>query len=269
MTKPTFSDEQLMLYADGDADEHTAAAIREQAAQDPAIAARIEMFAASRRLLRNAFEPVMHEPVPPRLLGTIQALGADTAPSAAKVVPFPRRARVRARTALPRALAASIALLLVFCAGWWSRDFAIPRTGSNVLVAEVAALPAPVASALDRLPSGETVPVRFGSTSTEVVMLASYRSGNAVCREFEAAPSASSAAQPVRGLACREDNRWVARAVAAAETAPASNDSYQPASGTNDLAKILGPVSALSATDEKKLLADGWQAETSMHGGTR
>jgi hypothetical protein len=261
MSTMKFSDEELMSYADGELDGPQAQAIREAASGDPAIAARIEMFTASRKLLHYAFESAIEEPVPQRLRDAIEALGEDDEDiERPRVVPFPeRRAPTPVRAWMPRALAASAALLVAVATGWWLRDAAPPGAGSNALLASVASLPAPVSDALEHLPSGEVRNVRFGGNQVEVLTLATYASGNTFCREFETTASADQTPQSIRGVACRQNNQWVARAVADQAPSAGADDSYRPASGSSDLMSVIGRSPALSASEEQDLLANGWR----------
>jgi len=113
MQKP--SDELLIAYLDGEVDAETAAELRAALARDPALAAEAEALRESAAALRLAFDDVLHESVPERLIAA-----ARGATPVEKVVRFPeartqKEAPARRRwtgwAALP--MAASLAGLLV------------------------------------------------------------------------------------------------------------------------------------------------------------
>ena len=67
MNSREFTDEQLMAYVDGELDEQTCHRI-EAALDDHDLAARINTFASTRELSFNAYQHILNQPVPPRLL---------------------------------------------------------------------------------------------------------------------------------------------------------------------------------------------------------
>lgn len=73
----TFSDETLMAYADGELDAATRAAVETAAAADPQLAQRIAQHRTLRARLRGAFEPVLAEPLPERLLAAARGAGGE------------------------------------------------------------------------------------------------------------------------------------------------------------------------------------------------
>jgi anti-sigma factor RsiW len=112
------SDDRLVAYLDGELD---AAARREVEAQldaDPTAAERLAALARSDTLVRAAYDEVLHEPVPERLIAA--ARGGAPASEAPKILPFKRHRPggappARWRSALP--IAASIVGLLVGVGG--------------------------------------------------------------------------------------------------------------------------------------------------------
>ncbi len=279
MSEPMLSDEVLMAYADHELPEPEAIAVRERAGHDPAIAGRIAMFKASRKVLSEVFDPVLDAPVPQRLVDAVQALGRE---NGARHTDRPRRqtgsgvvrlrgwwqramASLRDVAAWPRAwrqlaIATSVACFvgivsgwLLATSGWWQDD-------SNSLAAQVASLPEPVLDALDRLPSGERATARFdGLGVAELLPIASYENGGSVCREFEISRPSTGGPQAVRGVVCRSDGRWLLKALADLTTSKAQGDVYRPASVGEDLAPVLGLGRSLSQQEERQLLANGWR----------
>ena len=74
-------DQTLMAYADDELDAATRAQVEAALARDPALAARVEEHRALRAELNAAFDPVLDEPVPDRLLAAVKPpVRGDSAP---------------------------------------------------------------------------------------------------------------------------------------------------------------------------------------------
>lgn len=113
MQKP--SDELLIAYLDGELDADSADEVAAAIGRDPALADAAQRLAETAAALRAAFDDVLHEPVPERLLAAARGeVGAE------KVVKFPEP---RKRTATQSAaswqrwvalpIAASVACLMI------------------------------------------------------------------------------------------------------------------------------------------------------------
>lgn len=280
MSETIFSDEVLMAYADGELLEAETAAVRERAKHDPAIAGRIAMFKASRKVLSAAFDPVLDAPVPQRLVDAVRALGRENGlmrgdeQGRRTVVgvswlrgwrQHPMAASLRGIAAWLRgwqqhAMAASVACFLGIVGGWLLATGGWWQDDSGSLATQVASLPEAVLDALDRLPSGERATARFdGLGEGELLPIASYESGGSVCREFEISRPSAEGTQAVRGVVCRSDGRWLLKALADLTTKKTQGDVYRPASGGEDLAPVLGLGRPLSQEEERQFLVNGWR----------
>lgn len=243
----THSDEVLMAYVDGELDADAAAAVEAALAKDTALAARVARQRALRRAVHAAFEPVLEEPMPQRLLAT--ARGTVLAP-----------ARARRWTWFEwGAMAASVAIGVVLGAMLLDgARLSVPGIGPAAdIAADEAGLRArgALAHALqDQLAASQPAdaPVRIGvsfvSTSGEF------------CRSFTLAPAG--ARMPVGGLACRRAGAW--RLLAVAEADPGSVAQYRqagapiPASVQRALEeRIRGD--ALDAAAERAARQRGWE----------
>lgn len=237
----TFTDEQLMAYADGELAGAERAAVETAIATDPALAARVESYRAGRRLLKQRFAAVAGEPVPQRLLDLLQPPAASD-----KVVPLRPRAAApvtaprRTRPVWPMALAASLLLALGLAGGGW------------LLRGPAAVTADPLLAVLEQSPSGELR--RTGDE--EFLVLASLATADGRwCREYERGP-AGGAMQ--RGLACRgADGGWSEEALPAAP-APQGDGGYQLAGAGDDPAAALG-ARRLDADEEAARIAAGWR----------
>lgn len=250
----TYTDEELMAFADGELPAAEAQAIAAAAREDALLARRIAPFADSRRILQDAFGDALRQPVPKRLLALLGE-AADSGAEASKVVPLPRRGAGW----VPMALAASLALAVGLYAGGWMEQRGVP---GGLQVAGLPADPAALGRALETLPSGEPLAVETAGVRYEILPLASLRMATgAWCREFESSVSGGDAPQRARGVACREpDGQWAARAVASlsADTMPPP-EGYVPATGgAPDLTAALGAAQRLTPDEEARQIQRRW-----------
>jgi anti-sigma factor RsiW len=116
-------DADVHAYADGQLPPERAAAIEARCNDDAEVMARIAEIRAQNAALRDALDPMLAEPVPPRLLAAAIA---------------PPQAR-RERRWLPPAVAAAAALLIGLGVGWLGRDALIERGGTPTTFARQAA----------------------------------------------------------------------------------------------------------------------------------
>jgi anti-sigma factor RsiW len=106
MQKP--SDEFLVAYLDGELDAASCAEIEAWLAQDPATRERLARLTESAAAVRAAFDEVLREEVPARLLAAAHGTGATAEARVAEVVPF------RARRGAPQWMAG-----LASYRRWW------------------------------------------------------------------------------------------------------------------------------------------------------
>lgn len=71
MNPRAYSENDIHLALDGELPADDLAGYEHWLASTPGMSARAERYAADRERLRNALEPVLHEPVPARLLGVL------------------------------------------------------------------------------------------------------------------------------------------------------------------------------------------------------
>jgi anti-sigma factor RsiW len=109
---PQPADERLIAYLDGELDGAERREVEAWLAGDPAMRERMAELAATAALVRLAFDDVMHEPIPERLLA---AARGETAPAGAgaRVLPFqPRGTPAPTMPARRRRLMAPLAAAL-------------------------------------------------------------------------------------------------------------------------------------------------------------
>jgi len=216
MTPTDLSDERLMAYADDALDAESAEVIAHALREDPAAAARVEMFRATAERLRAA--AAADREVPAALSGRVRAmLAAPDMPAAGAVTSLAPRRGARSVPFWQVPLAAGIALAIGLGGGalWTARDGPARSTG-------LALAPAgDLRQALGALPSGDSQTLADGST---VTVIASYRTeADTLCREFE---RTAAGGDTLAAVACRDGDVWQTRL---AVTAGSGGDGYAPA----------------------------------------
>jgi hypothetical protein len=242
-----YDDETLMAYADGELDEVLSAEISSAVERDPALARRVAQHRALRAEVSGAFEPVLGQPVPERLLAAAQAAAA---PQRRGVVrQFPPRTRTDRRWGSREWAALAASLVLGMLLSW---QFIAPSRRTMITAANGALVArGALARALDsQLASTQRPedPVQIGLT---------FRSQDgSYCRSFTL-PRAATA-----GLACRAAGEWripVTTAAAAAEGGVRQAASPPPAVLSAIEARIAGD--ALDAAGEENARLGGWDAQ--------
>ena len=181
------TDDDLMRFADGEADTATIVAVTAAVAADPRVAARVEQYRAQRAFAAASFDDVLAEPVPDHLLALLRPAATVTDIMAAREKRV-RRFPLSQWSALAATLVAGVAV---------GHLLAPPAVAPLVADARLA-------SSLDGRP---VAAIRIGF---------SYRDGTATyCRVFR-----DDRAGPTSGVACRDDDGWRLRVVAAAVPRP-------------------------------------------------
>jgi hypothetical protein len=209
----TFPDEVLMAYADDELDTGTRAAVEAAMAADPEIARRIAQHKALRGRVHSAFNKVLEEPVPARLLQGVR--GGPSEHRENNIVPLrPRGVR---RWAGPQWTAIAASLIIGVIAG---RLLLAPSgTGPIVMRDGEVVASATLAGALsDQLAAHQPAagPVSLG---------VSFRSKSGeYCRTFTWRETAALA-----GLACRATAGWQVRVLAPTQSPAVDSGSYRQA----------------------------------------
>lgn len=213
-----FSDEVLMAYADNELDEKTRAAVEAALASDPELARQVAHHQRLRARLRSAFEPVIEEPVPARLLEAARnAAAASRVPSRSNVIPLPRRGARGG--SIPRWAALAASLLVGVLGGWIA--FRIVGSGPITMRNGHMLARGLLADALtNQLASSQSAaqPVQIG---------VSFRSKSGeYCRTF------SMRAPAVAGLACHAARGWRLQVLTGTEEGGAATGGYRQAASS-------------------------------------
>lgn len=243
-----FPDEILMAYADGEVDADLRRRIEAAMALDPTIAERIARHRGLRDELGAAFDGVLDEPIPARLLDAAHETPAATvtdlgAARAAKQ----RAANPKRRWSWPEWTAIAASLLIGILAG---RSALQPSqsdlfaTSADGVVAR-GELSAALTDQLGGVPDDASV--RIGLTFRD--------RGGAYCRTFTASATA--------GFACRDDDVWKVRALS--EDAVSKQAGEYRQAGTQLPPAILTAVEhsmageALDREQEQAARAGNWK----------
>ncbi|HYL72262.1 MAG TPA: anti-sigma factor [Candidatus Dormibacteraeota bacterium] len=241
----TFSDETLMAYADGELDAATRAAVESAAAADPQLAQRIARHRALRARLQGAFEPLLAQPVPERLLAVARGTGGERRGD--NVIAF--GARRPPRWSWPQWGAMAASLIVGVLLGPLLLRSGAPRAPLDVSGGRVLASGALAHALSQQLASGQpaAAPVSIG------ISFRARRGG--YCRTFVLHQE-----QSLAGLACREGSSWQVMALAQSAASPGgyrqAASALPPAvAGTLDELMEGDPLDAAS---EAAARAHGW-----------
>jgi hypothetical protein len=226
----TFSEETLMAYADNELDAPTRSAVEAAMAADPEIARRVAAHKALRGKLRVAFDQVLEEPAPQRLVDA--ARGVPAVRREGNVIPLRRKSATRRAWPQWAAVAASLVIgFLVGQAMLLRGPGTVPVSSRNGQFLANGVL----ARALSEQLAGqaEQGPVHVGVSFKA-------RSGS-YCRTF-----IYQEATALAGLACREHDEWHVQVLAQTESQPQSG-------GTLRQAASEIPKSVLDAAEDMRV----------------
>jgi hypothetical protein len=196
----TFDDETLMAYADGELDGAARAALEAAIASDSALAQRVARHRQLRRRLQAAFEPVLRESPPERLLASAR----DVRTAAGSVVPL--RSRPAPRWSWPQWSAIAASLVIGVLAG---AVLLRPDAGSGPIVARNGQVLAggALSSALSEQLASTQPP------NAPVLIGVSFLTRDGLyCRTFVLEDRRAFA-----GIACHEHGSWQLRVLARSE----------------------------------------------------
>ncbi len=251
MTIGPISDERLSAYLDGELPPEEAAEIEAALARAPELAARLDRLRQADELAARALHAIDERPLPPAVEALLTAR-----PEAPLLRPLFWRQAAR-----PLALAASIALLIGFAAGY----LAAAQFGASAPVFAIAeaslgeiAHTQPLFPVLETTPSGTRR--ALAGLDLEATPTLSFRAKDGrYCREM----LVTGRDLARRGIFCRSTaGTWQALALVAAPGADAT--AYAPAADTGAalLDRSISDLVAgapLDAAAERQLIEKGWR----------
>ena len=251
------TEEQLTGYVDGALDEQQRADVERALAADPALAARVHRHRALQERLRSAYDSVLEEVIPARLLAASRMPEINVARVSSAVADL--AARRATRTATPAAsiwrpagwLAAAASVLLGIALGWW-----LPHGDGGQLV-QVRGSTAVAQGILAAALSTQRAERQTGGEPVQIGISYRDRQGH-YCRTF-----ATAGAQALAGLACRSQQQtWLVQLLATANQR--GGGEYRTAA-TNMPPEILDRVqadisgAALDSVQEAAAVRSHWQ----------
>lgn len=282
------SDEMLMAYVDGELCAADRAIVEAALAKRPELWNRIRAFAQTRAPIQDAFQHILDQPVPGRLIEAVrdqpEAAGSphtlnpmDTPDWLLAEMPKRRHAR---SMPVGWAMAACVAMLVAGGAlGRASADLFPAASGSGGPIA--SATPFPVAEGavqkgLESVASGQTVAFSGhgqGVQAGGMTIQSTFRArDNRFCRQYEVrAGQGGAEIQHYDGLACRGgDGQWTveyfARATGGTPTqSPGQGSGLVPAGGGSQDAGVDAAVGRVidgglfDPAEEQQLLKSGWR----------
>jgi hypothetical protein len=209
----TFSEETLMAYADNELDSQTRAAVETAMAADPELARRVAQHKALRKQLRAAFDNVLDEPPPQRLIDAVRS--APVARRENNVIPLRRKPATSWSWPQWASLAASLVIGVLIGQRLLHTPGAGPITSRDGRLFASGVLARSLSEQLASTQTDET-PVRIG---------VSFKSKDGdYCRTFTVRQSTTLA-----GLACRDHDDWRVQALAQSELKAESGAQYRQA----------------------------------------
>ena len=238
----TFSDEDLMAYADGELDDHKRQQIQDAMSRDPEIARRVASHQALKDSLRAGFEPVLQEPVPDRLL---TAARSKSGSSKSNVVPL------RGHKVAVRPQSRWFALAASFALGALALQFGRTLLRSDSITERDGQLLA--AGKLHAALSNQLVAAQTQDSAVQIGVSYLSRNGH-YCRTFQM--------RELGGLACNEAGNWKLEVLA--RESHAANSEYRPAASNLPPAVVQAVTNTISgepldAKEEASARAQKWQ----------
>lgn len=254
-TSIELDDETLMAYADGELDATQAAQVEQRLSTDPVAAAKVAEHQALRAQLSRDMSGVLSEPIPDRLLATLQPRTAGgPLGNVVELAPLQqRKTRHKTRQWNTRDWSTMAASLLVGLALGMYANFSSNELNKLVDGDHGALI------AQGKLDKALTTQLTSTAGAAQAIQIGiSFRNhAGAYCRSFMVRND-----KPLAGLACRSDNAWQVQLLTPASKAP-TGEVRQAASTTPEMVlslidqQIAGE--ALDADAEINARKAGWR----------
>ena len=222
-----FSEETLMAYADNELDAKTRAAVEEAMATDPEVARKIAQHKALRGKVHLAFNNVVHEPTPQRLIDA--ARGVPAVRREGNVIPLRRKAPVSRAWPQWAAIAASLVVGVIIGQAVLRGSGGGPVTSRDGQLLANGVLAHALSEQLASTQTDQS-PVKIGVSFKS-------KAGN-YCRTFTMRETTTLA-----GLACRDHDDWHVQTLVQTASTPESSAAYRQAGSQM-------PKSILQATED-------------------
>ena len=209
----TFSEETLMAYADNELDAQTRTAVEAAMAADPEIARRVAQHKALRGKVRLAFDNVIDEPTPQRLISA--AHGAPAVRREGNVIPLRRKAPQRRGVPLWASIAASLVIGIII------GQAMLHSSGSTTITSRDGQLLA--SGVLAHALSAQLASAQTDQNPVQIGVSFKSKAGD-YCRTFTVHESTTLA-----GMACHQHDDWHVQVLAQTTPAAQSGGPYRQA----------------------------------------
>lgn len=252
-------DEILSAYLDGMLTDAQRAELARRLQQEPALAERLTRLRRADSAVRDAYAPVLDEPLPQAVLDML-ATGDRAEPESSTVVDFTKRRRraAAATPSWPLALAASFTLAVGVGLGYLLAGSGGDAELALLARAGVIEPGSPLHAALETGPSGSTREI--GEDLRAMPILSFVAQDGEVCRQLELGGTRTSA----EALACRRNGAWQLEALGFLPERPFGGDpdAFRPAGAASSAIdalideRIAGDP--LSSESEQRLIDNDW-----------
>lgn len=258
------TDETLIAYVDGELSPEEAAEVEHALKADQQVRDAVRIFRETADWSRRAYDDVLREPVPERLIRVASGQAGTGAAGPAK--------RTEASVAAPRgriaalAMAASIALAVGIAGGFGISDLVGPDVDgpAGLMLVGTVGQGSDLHRALDTAASGTVSEL---SGAGDIMPLTTFVDrGGRYCREFEASLAGGGGSWAGFGIACRQvAGTWRVEAIGAAPDAgQVQGDQFVAASASSEapMQVLVGAMSdngTIPLDEEAALLAAGWK----------
>ena len=261
------NDEMLVAYVDGELSPKDAAQVEMALQTDQQVREAVQIFRDTADWSRRAFDDVLREPVPERLLHA--ATGQPDAAGTNRAEP-PHDGRSAKRGIQNRraglAMAASIALAIGVGGGFGLSQWSVQGEAGPAGIALIGAVDSGGAlhGALESGASGTLTEIGNGGDVMPLTTFVDH--GGRYCRKFLTTLASDSGSSAAFGIACRQPlGTWLVEAVGAAPIpGQGASDRFVTATGLEEdvLQVVIGAMSdtgPIALDDEAALLATGWK----------
>lgn len=257
------TDEKLVAYVDGELSAEEAAEIEQALQSDQRVREAVQVFRDTADWSRRAYDDVLHEPVPERL---IQAASGEETPAVTAITDRAERPARRQGGLAGLAMAASIALAVGLGGGFGLFNLleSGDAGGTGPLMVGTVDDGGALHLALESAATGTLISTGQGGNVMPVNTFLGHDGRH--CREFQAVTAGRSGLGAAFGIACRQPTgSWHVEAIGAPSVAtPNQPDRFIAADGANNdpMQVLIGAMSErgpISLEDEAALLANGWR----------
>lgn len=254
------TDEILVAYVDGELSAEEAANVEKALKTDQQVRDAVQLFRDTAEWSRRAYDDVLHEPVPERLIN------AASGPTTGQPESESRRGPAARGGLAGMAMAASVALAVGLGGGFGLFQMLGDGGSASSGPLMVGAVDQSGALHLALESAGTGMLIATGNGGNVMPLMTFLGRDGRYCREFQAVTTNSGGLDASFGIACRQPaGSWHVEAIGAPPaTSSAPSDRFETADGAHGdpMQVLIGAMSEsgpVSMDREAALLATGWR----------